>query len=185
MMSKPKHWAALGFALATSVLSVGACAPSGAYVEVDYVPRNIVAYPHVIYAGRTTYYVDGRWYYRSGSGWAYYRDPPARLREYRYERAPRAYPEPRYDHERGRREAARRREYERERHEEAYRRQYQHDRREDAHRREYEHDRREDARRHEHEHEHEHEQHEGHADARRRDHARGDVESAPPAERVR
>jgi hypothetical protein len=166
MMSKPNHWAALGFALATSVLSVGACAPSGAYVEVDYVPRNIVAYPHVIYAGRTTYYVDGRWYYRSGSGWAYYRDPPARLREYRYERAPRAYPERRYDHERDRREAARRREYER--HEEAYRRQYQHDRREDARR-----------------HEHEHEQREGHADARRRDHARRDVESAPPAERVR
>jgi hypothetical protein len=124
MMSKPNRWMALGLMFATSALSVGACAPSGAYVEVDYPPRNIVAYPYVIYEGRSTYYVDGHWYYRDGARWAYYRDPPARLREYHEPRAPRAYPEPRHDYERVRHEEARRREFEHARHDDARRQEH-------------------------------------------------------------
>jgi hypothetical protein len=166
MMSIPKSLIVFGFACATGALSVGACAPSGAYVEVDYAPPNVVAYPHVIYAGRPTYYVDGRWYYRDGPRWVYYSDPPARLREYHYERALRASPERRYAYQHDRHEEARRREYERERREQAHHREYEHDRHEAA--------RREDTRRAEHE-----------RARRESQHGRREVESAPPAERVR
>jgi hypothetical protein len=36
----------------------------------------IETYPMVMYAGRPSYWVDGRWYYRGPRGWAYYRNEP-------------------------------------------------------------------------------------------------------------
>jgi hypothetical protein len=40
---------------------------------------NIEAYPRAYYRGSYTYYVDGRWYYPSARGWAYYRSEPRAL----------------------------------------------------------------------------------------------------------
>lgn len=40
---------------------------------------NIESYPRVYYRGSYTYYVDGRWYYPSARGWAYYRSEPRAL----------------------------------------------------------------------------------------------------------
>lgn len=37
------------------------------------------AYPSYVYEGRPVYDVDGRFYYRDGRDWAYYREPPAHL----------------------------------------------------------------------------------------------------------
>jgi hypothetical protein len=53
------------------------------YVEVQTAPAHVEAYPHTVYEGRPVYYVDGRWYYQSGPRWAYYREEPRPLIEYR------------------------------------------------------------------------------------------------------
>ena len=52
----------------------------------------IESYPTVVYAGRPTYWVDGRWYYRGPRGWAYYRSEPRGLVTHRVE-FERRYPE--------------------------------------------------------------------------------------------
>jgi hypothetical protein len=53
------------------------------YVDVDFAPAHVEEYPHSVYEGRPVYYVDGRWYYQRGPRWAYYRDEPRPLVEYR------------------------------------------------------------------------------------------------------
>jgi hypothetical protein len=53
------------------------------YVEVDSMPPDYAAYPHTVYLGQPVYYVHGRWYYRHGPRWAYYRSEPRDLVEYR------------------------------------------------------------------------------------------------------
>jgi hypothetical protein len=53
------------------------------YVEVDTAPSHYETYPHTTYEGRPVYYVDGRWYYRHGPRWGYYREEPRPLVEYR------------------------------------------------------------------------------------------------------
>jgi hypothetical protein len=67
----------VGWALAAT----GCYASAGAstqvdYVEADYVPARVEAYPRYDYAGRPVYLVNGRWYYRRGPGWVYYRHEP-------------------------------------------------------------------------------------------------------------
>jgi hypothetical protein len=52
----------------------------------------IETYPMVMYAGRPSYWVDGRWYYRGPRGWAYYRSEPRGLVTHRVD-LERRYPE--------------------------------------------------------------------------------------------
>jgi hypothetical protein len=44
------------------------------------------SYPHTVYRGRSVYYFDDGWHYRSGSGWVYLREEPD-LYRYRSEHA--------------------------------------------------------------------------------------------------
>lgn len=63
-------------------------------VTVETVPARIETYPRTYYHGRPAYLVDGRWYYRSGPRWVYFREEPVELRDYRvrhYHGAPRHY----------------------------------------------------------------------------------------------
>jgi hypothetical protein len=53
------------------------------YIEVESAPRRVETYPHTVYEGHPAYYVDGRWYYREGPRWAYYREEPRPLFEFR------------------------------------------------------------------------------------------------------
>jgi hypothetical protein len=54
-------------------------------VEVQTVPADIYAYPHVDYRGRPVYYVNGRWYSGNGQRWYYYlNEPPDLVRHRRY-----------------------------------------------------------------------------------------------------
>lgn len=78
-------------ALGGCYASAGAYAEP-AYVEVDTVPTHVEVYPRYYYGGRTVYLVDGRWYYRRGPRWVYYREEPVELHRHRVyvERAPRA-----------------------------------------------------------------------------------------------
>ena len=76
---------------------LGCYATAGAYTDVDYVdaeyvPPRIDVYPSYEYSGRTVYLVDGRWYYRRGPRWVYYRREPVELHRRRVyvERGPRA-----------------------------------------------------------------------------------------------
>jgi hypothetical protein len=42
-------------------------------------PVRVETYPYVVYDGAPYYYVEGRWYRHSGSGWVYYRNEPPYL----------------------------------------------------------------------------------------------------------
>ena len=79
-----------------SVMPFGCYATAGAYAEADYVettyePAHVEVYPHYVYAGRTVYLVNDRWYYRRGPHWVYYRTEPQELHRRRVyvQRAPR------------------------------------------------------------------------------------------------
>lgn len=61
-------------------------------VTVEAAPARIETYPRAYYHGRPAYLVDGRWYYRSGPRWVYFREEPVELRTYRV----RHYDSPRY-----------------------------------------------------------------------------------------
>lgn len=81
--------------LGLALTALGCYATAGAYteadyVETDYVPPRVEVYPRYVYAGRTVYLVDGRWYYRRGPRWVYYREEPVELHRRRVyiERAP-------------------------------------------------------------------------------------------------
>lgn len=50
---------------------------------VDDAPVRIETYPSTYYHGRPAYLVDGRWYYRSGPRWVYFREEPRELYTYR------------------------------------------------------------------------------------------------------
>lgn len=83
--------------LGLALLQAGCYATAGGYADVDYVevetvPAHVEVYPSYYYRGRTVYLVDGRWYYRRGPRWVYYREEPAELHRHRsyVERAPRA-----------------------------------------------------------------------------------------------
>jgi hypothetical protein len=76
--------------LALLVAASGCYATAGAYtdtdadyVDADYVPTEVEAYPQYVYGGRTVYLVNGHWYYRRGPRWVYYRAEPGELRERR------------------------------------------------------------------------------------------------------
>jgi hypothetical protein len=104
------------FALTGAATQVKADEPI--FVEVETAPPAYEMSPHTVYMGHPAYYVDGHWYYRHGSRWAYYRDEPRPLIEFR-SRPARYHREPRMVHERRAVEAreVRRDEHER-RHEE-------------------------------------------------------------------
>ena len=53
------------------------------FVEVQTAPPAVESYPHTVYRGEPVYYVEGRWYYRHGPRWAYYREEPRPLIEFR------------------------------------------------------------------------------------------------------
>jgi hypothetical protein len=50
---------------------------------VDAVPAYVYGYTPVYYHSYPAYWVDGRWYYRSPSGWLVFRQEPLELRHYR------------------------------------------------------------------------------------------------------
>jgi hypothetical protein len=52
-------------------------------VTVETAPARIETYPRTSFRGRPAYFVDGRWYYRSGPRWVYFREEPNELRDYR------------------------------------------------------------------------------------------------------
>ena len=73
--------AAAALSGAALLFSVG-CAVHTApppYVEAEYAPPNVGAYPSVVYEGHPNYYVGGRWYYRHRGKWVYYRNEPSML----------------------------------------------------------------------------------------------------------
>ena len=87
----PLVWALLALS------PLGCYATAGAYTEADYVetdypPPRVEVYPRYVYSGHAVYLVDGRWYYRRGPRWVYYREEPIELyrRRVYVERAPRA-----------------------------------------------------------------------------------------------
>jgi hypothetical protein len=84
----------LGVALTGCIAWAASSAPVKAdpiYIEVEAAPLRIETYPHTVYEGRPVYYVEGRWYYRHGPRWAYYREEPRPLIEYRSSPAYRYY----------------------------------------------------------------------------------------------
>jgi hypothetical protein len=56
-------------------------------VYVDDVPPGVYERPSAYYHGRPAYLVGSRWYYRSESGWVYFREEPIELRRARTTRA--------------------------------------------------------------------------------------------------
>ena len=71
---------ALGAAVATTGCAARISAePEPVYLTADTVPTNVETYPSVDYEGHPNYYVNGRWYYRHGSSWVYYRSEPSEL----------------------------------------------------------------------------------------------------------
>ena len=70
--------APLWLALGISVPALSASAQSPVILETAP-PARIESYPRVVFEGRPTYEVNGRWYFRHGRDWAYYRTTPAAL----------------------------------------------------------------------------------------------------------
>jgi hypothetical protein len=66
-------------------------------VTVETAPARVETYPRTYYHGQPAYLVDGRWYYRSGPRWVYFREEPVELRDYRvrYHDSPRYRDAPR------------------------------------------------------------------------------------------
>lgn len=91
--------AAVGGVLSTAAaVALAGCTasvrPEVAYVEVSSAPVELRSYPHTVYDGRDVYYVNDRWMYNDGGRWAYYRQEPAPLVQYR--RSPQYAPAPVY-----------------------------------------------------------------------------------------
>jgi hypothetical protein len=55
------------------------------YGDPAYYPSDgiVATEDPVYYDGQATYFYDGRWYYRDGANWSYYRSEPGYLRQYR------------------------------------------------------------------------------------------------------
>ena len=72
--------------LLTGAITLGIFAtPAQAQVEITIFPSaafRATARP-TYYEGRAAYWYQGRWYYRDGGNWAYYREEPVFLRERR------------------------------------------------------------------------------------------------------
>lgn len=90
---------ALGVGVALAATLPGCMAHARGEVVYDYpvvtveaAPARVETYPRTYYHGRPAYLVDGRWYYRSGPRWVYFREEPVELRDYRV----RHYDSPRY-----------------------------------------------------------------------------------------
>ena len=76
------------YALVGCVAEVEPATPVG-YAEVTYAPMpvaemDIESYPHTWYESRPVYLVNGRWWYRDGSRWAYYVREPMHLQRTRH-----------------------------------------------------------------------------------------------------
>src|SRR5580698_4891279 len=77
------------------ILYVGAVAASvataGAQISVSIgfpTPEFIATSEPVVYAGHAAYFFGGRWYYRDGNAWRYYRNEPPELRDHRMHHEP-------------------------------------------------------------------------------------------------
>jgi hypothetical protein len=77
------------------VLCAGALAASAAVaraqIEVSVgfpTPEFIATTSPIVFEGHSAYWFGGRWYYRDGGAWRYYRDEPVFLRDRRMQRAP-------------------------------------------------------------------------------------------------
>jgi hypothetical protein len=80
------HWFAGACGALTALTPAGHVTAQHAEIFIVAPPPEAVEeYPSVVYEVHPVYYVHGRWYYRHGDDWVYYREPPARLRE-RHER---------------------------------------------------------------------------------------------------
>lgn len=60
--------------------------PDAMYVDASAPGVDITTYPHEDYQGQTVYWVNNRWYARSGDRWHYYRNEPAELHRRRVAR---------------------------------------------------------------------------------------------------
>jgi hypothetical protein len=73
--------------LVSAASSLPACyaeaTPDAVYVDTAAPGVDITTYPHEEYQGQTVYWVNDRWYARSGDRWHYYRNEPAELRRRR------------------------------------------------------------------------------------------------------
>lgn len=77
------------------VLCAGAMAAgltaAWAQIEVTFgfpAPEFIATTQPIFFEGHAAYWFGGRWYYREGNAWRYYRDEPAFLRDRRMHREP-------------------------------------------------------------------------------------------------
>lgn len=75
--------AALALGAGCTVQTRPAVVDGYAVVGANTVPQDIYAYPHVPYAGREAYLVDGRWYYQGDDGWVVFNEEPAPLYHWR------------------------------------------------------------------------------------------------------
>jgi hypothetical protein len=81
-----QHIIVCGAALVGGSMSL-APEPAQAQLVIEYIPDDppprIETYPRARYADRDVYLVRGRWYYRHGPRWYYYRSEPPPLRQHR------------------------------------------------------------------------------------------------------
>lgn len=75
--------------VAAGTLALASLGTSGCYDEVygdpAYYPSDAIVATEepVYYDGFPTYFYGGRWFYRDGNRWSYYRSEPSYLRQYR------------------------------------------------------------------------------------------------------
>jgi hypothetical protein len=69
---------------------------SDVFVRASVVPRDIWAYPHVLYGESYAYLVDGRWYYPTPDGWMVFRREPIELSRQRTQIGEQRYRTPIY-----------------------------------------------------------------------------------------
>lgn len=89
-MSTRSAWvwiAGAGFLLTAASMAGGCTAevqPASAFpvADVNVGASEVEAAPYVVYEGRRVHYYRGRWYFRNGNNYSYYRDePPALYRQ--------------------------------------------------------------------------------------------------------
>jgi hypothetical protein len=78
-------------ALCAAAIAAGLAAAARAQIQVTigFPPAEFIATTApVVFEGHAAYWFGGRWYYRDGNVWRYYRDEPAGLRDRRMRHEP-------------------------------------------------------------------------------------------------
>jgi hypothetical protein len=77
ILSSPSSWLVIAALGLTGCYAHASTEP--VWVEADYTPARIEAYPHTVYEGRVVYLVNDHWYTRERGRWVYYRVEPEPL----------------------------------------------------------------------------------------------------------